>query len=123
MIAGNVLHVPSIDHNLIVPFILRGASLICNDTPKIQCRNPTNDDHCIINTETGMQIKLELDGIFSIFKTRMPTANDLYDCTPVVITPEGSTWNPYRDMYQLNEEAHTDTDGDIIEKEYTKNIW
>jgi hypothetical protein len=57
LIARNVLHVPSMNHNLIVPFILREANLICNDTPKIQCHHPTSDDHCIIDQETGMRIK------------------------------------------------------------------
>jgi hypothetical protein len=122
LIARNVLHVPSMDHNLIVPFILREANLICNDTPKIQCHNPTHDDHCIIDQETGMRIKLELDGIFSVFNTRMPTVEDLHNCTPVVITPEGATWNPYSDTYKINEEAHTDTDGDVIERKYVKNV-
>jgi hypothetical protein len=120
LIARNVLHVPSMNHNLIVPFILREANLICNDTPKMQCNNPTSEDHCIIDRETGMKITLELDGIFSMFCTRMPTADDLYNCTPVVITPEGSTWDPYSNTYKMNEEAHTDTDGVLIEREYVR---
>ena len=48
LIGRNVLSVPTLEHNLIPPFILREAGLIVNDTPKIHKEDPTIDDHAII---------------------------------------------------------------------------
>ena len=36
---NDVLFVPSMEHNLIPPFILREAGFIVNDIPRIQCQN------------------------------------------------------------------------------------
>eukprot|EP00957_Ditylum_brightwellii_P128393 9792090-Ditylum_brightwellii.AAC.1 len=35
LLVRNTLHVPSMDHNLIPPFMLREAGITVNDTPKI----------------------------------------------------------------------------------------
>ena len=35
----NALHVPSMEHNLVPPFILREAGLVVNDVPKIHTHN------------------------------------------------------------------------------------
>jgi hypothetical protein len=36
LIVRNALHVPSMQHNLIPPFIMREAGLVVNDVPKMQ---------------------------------------------------------------------------------------
>ena len=38
LIARNALHVPSMQHHLVPPFVLREAGLIVNKTPKCQRR-------------------------------------------------------------------------------------
>ena len=48
LIARNILSVPSIDHYLIQPFILREAGLTVNDTAMIHLNKPYIDDHVII---------------------------------------------------------------------------
>ena len=70
LVARNALYVPSMDHNLIPPFIMREANLIVNDVPKQHCDQPTNDSHTIQDLTTGLQIQLKLEGIFSGFCTR-----------------------------------------------------
>ena len=43
----NALYVPSIQNNLITPFMIRKAGVIVNDTPKIQMDDPSTNDHSI----------------------------------------------------------------------------
>jgi hypothetical protein len=86
LIVRNFLYVESMNTNLIPPFILREGGLIVNDKPKIHCEHPTEDDHTIQDTKTGLFIKLNLDGVFSYFHSRKPTHDDLLNADPVVIT-------------------------------------
>ena len=94
LVAWNVLYVKSMEINLILQFILRDKGLKVRDVPKIQCDEPTVDDHTIQDTETGLFIPLSLDETFPTFNTREPTQDDLLNGTVVVITPEGLSWNP-----------------------------
>ena len=49
----NALHVPSMQNNLIPPFILREAGITVNDVPKIHRDDPTEDDHAIFSRKLG----------------------------------------------------------------------
>ena len=69
----NALCVPSMEHNLIPPFILREAGLVLHDTPKIHFNIPIAEDHSLFDEETGLRIPLTLDGTFSVFKLRFLT--------------------------------------------------
>ena len=75
----NALHVPSMGHNLIPPFVMREAGLTVNDVPRIHTRTEelNNETHCIVSPGDGdnarMKIPLKLDGIFSYFETRSLT--------------------------------------------------
>lgn len=56
------------EHNVIPLFIVRHATgIILNDIPKIYCSNLRKEDHCISHNETGLSIKLTLDGMFYIY--------------------------------------------------------
>ena len=48
LIARNILSVPSMDHNLLMPSILSEAVLTLNDTAVIHLKEPYIDDHAII---------------------------------------------------------------------------
>jgi len=121
LIVRNVLYVESMDRNLIPPFILREAGLIVNDKPKIHCNNPTEDDHTIQDKKTGLFIKLNLDGVFSYFDSRKPTHDDLLNADTVVITPEGTSWDPHSEHYSLNEDTFTDYEGNMMTSSYIQN--
>ena len=56
LVLQNALHVLSMDHNLIPPFMLRKMGVTVNDVPKIHKEDPTVDDHMITFTETGFRI-------------------------------------------------------------------
>ena len=69
------------------------------DIPKIQCEEPTVNDHTIQD---------------AIFNTREPTQDNILNGKVVIITPEGSSWNPYCKSYADNEDALTNAVGDLL---------
>ena len=112
LVIKNALHVPSMDYNLLPPFLLREAGLKVKDTPKIQLEDPSEEDHAITFPDTGFRIPLSLWGTFSYFPTSKPTVSDLEDPAEVhLLTP--TTWNPHSDVYAKNEESMLDWEGNM----------
>jgi hypothetical protein len=98
LVMRNALLIPTMDHNLVPPFLLRLAGLQVDETPKHQLALPTVDNHSIYDSETGMRIHLKLNGIFSYFPTRALTLDEIenWDMFPIVfLTPDGDAWNPH----------------------------
>ena len=60
LLIQNALYVPSMDYNLLPPFMMREAGLIVKDIPKIQLDDPSEEDHAITFPETGFRIPLSL---------------------------------------------------------------
>ena len=109
LICHNALHVPSMEHNLIPPFIMREAGLIVNDTPKIHVLEPSIQDHSIYFKDEKVRIPLSLSGIFSYFNTRTPSVEDMCDEDNVLhLTPNVLTWNPHSEAYSENEDNMLD---------------
>jgi hypothetical protein len=52
LLIRNAIYVPSLDHNLLPPFMMREAGVIVKDTPKIQMDDPSEEDHAITFPET-----------------------------------------------------------------------
>ena len=51
LIVRNALYVPTMEHNLIPPFILREGGMIVNDVPRIHCHDMIDrDSHCILSS-------------------------------------------------------------------------
>ena len=115
LVLRNALHVPSMDHNLIPPFMLREMGVTVNDIPKMHKEDPTVDDHAITFTEMGFRIPLSLWGIFSYFPTSKPTHDDLLNPNEVYILSP-ATWNPHSDAYSTNEESMLDWEGNMQPK-------
>lgn len=88
LVFKNALHVPSMKHNLIPPFILREAGLVVNDTPKIHLQQPTQSDHAIIDPSSDLSITLQLHNIFSFFHSRKPTADEIAYSPRILMTPD-----------------------------------
>jgi len=106
--------------NLVPPFILREAGVLMNDVPKIHVKDPTENDHAIVFPDDNLQIPLQLHSIFSFFHTRMPTTQEIDQCTKIIITPDSTDWDPHNESYALNEESMLDWNGDIMETRYRK---
>ena len=115
LVLRNALYVPSMDNNLIPPFMLREMGVTVNDIPKIHKEDPTVDDHIITFVETGFRIPLSLWGIFSYFPTSKPTHDDLLNPNEVYILSP-ATWNPHSDAYSTNEESMLDWEGNMQPK-------
>ena len=95
---------------------MREAGLTVNGTPKIHIKEPTLLDHAIICDESDLHIRLHLHGIVSCFKTRAPTNSKILDpdSTVVLLSPEGTSWDPQSDIHRLNEESYVDYYGNLV---------
>ena len=115
LVIRHALHVESMNHNLIPPFMLRAAGVEVNDRPKIQTNDPSVEDHSLYFEDAKLRIPLCLNGIFSYFPTTKPSLQIMQSCEDVlVLTP--SRWNPHDTAYALNEEGMLDWQGDLVEE-------
>ena len=116
------LHVPSMTHNLLPPFMLREAGITINEVPKIHVTSPTEEHHAIIFQETNFRIPLSLHGTFSYFPTSKPTIQELEEPdNAYVLTPK--IWNQHSDAYVINEESMLDWEGNMRhEKDHEKRV-
>ena len=115
LVIRNALHVPSVRHNLVPPFMIREEGIQVNDTPKIQVNDPTTSDHSIYFPETNFRIPLSLWGVFSYFPSSKPTAQTLQETEEVYLLAP-SRWNPHCDSYAQNEENMLDWEGNMVER-------
>ena len=113
LIVRNALYMPSMESNLIPPFIMRAGGVLVNDIPKIHCQDPTKNDHCITFNDNDLRIPLQLIGTFSYFHTRKPMSQELFDKDKVFITPDSSDWNPHCLSFEQNERAMLDYEGEL----------
>ena len=74
LIIRNALHIPSMKHNLVPPFMIREEGIQVNGTPKIQVNDPMTSDHSIYLPETDFRILLSLWSVFSYFPSLKPMA-------------------------------------------------
>ena len=102
LIWRNSLYLPNMEYNLLPPFIMREIGSTVNDTPKIHCTDITSKDHCITFSNSELKISLHINGTFSLFRTRRPTADELQSCEKIFIIPNRQHWNPYCKSYDLN---------------------
>ena len=120
LVFRNALHVKTLGHNLIPPFILREAGIIVNDTAKIHLKDPGKHDHAIVCPNDDLLIPLSLNGIFSFFHTRLPTTEEVQTCPVICMTPDGAQWDPYSEHYAANEESMIDAFGEMVEQRFRK---
>jgi hypothetical protein len=97
--------VPNMSTNLLCPNQLRQAGIRVNDEPKHLWPNPTDDMHAItiprnddpIEGDDGLQIPLDIHGVFSGFDTRKPSVDE-YESTPrsrcIELTDQDLYWDP-----------------------------
>ena len=59
LIVNNYFHIPSMQHNLIPPFIMQGSGLEVNDVPIIHIRDEvTHEIHSIMLHQVDLRIAL-----------------------------------------------------------------
>ena len=113
LIVRNALHIPTMNNNLIPPFILHEAGLKVNDVPKIHVDSPKVSHHAIEFSEqedgAGLRIPLQLWGVFSFFHTRAPTHKEAAELELLLLTPDSDHWNPHSEHFAKNEESASNT--------------
>ena len=95
LIIRNVLHVTSMHHNLILPFVMEEAGLEVDAKAKIHSKDLVVSNHSVHDPITTLRIPLKLRGIFSCFKTRSLTDEEIMNCTDypkVYLAPDGDRW-------------------------------
>jgi hypothetical protein len=121
LVLRNALHVPSMQNNLIPPFMMREAGITVYDTPKMQVSDPTEKDHSLYFPETSFRITMSLWGVFSYFPTSQPTELEMMESEEVyLLTP--SRWDPHQSAYAENEENMLDWEGNMVERKDRKQI-
>jgi hypothetical protein len=90
----NALHVPSMEDNLIPPFVMREAGIRVNDTPKLQVEDPSESDDAItFQRNRAKDTTVSVWSIF-LFTTSKPSDEVLAHSTDVyLLTP--TRWNPH----------------------------
>ena len=122
LLIKNALYVPSMENNLIPPFIMREAGIVVNDVPKIHVEDPQVEHHSLYFKKENVRIPLSLNGVFSYFPTSKPTEEDLEQCENILLLTPNGPWNPHCDAYAHNEESMVDFEGNMIEKQHRKQI-
>ena len=116
LIVSKALHIPTMDHNLIPPFIMRYGGLIVSAVPKINFKDPTIVYHYIRFKNSDLKIPMQLSGMFLFFRPRLPTVDELYSCDKLFITPDSSDWHPKCLSFEQNERAVLNFEGEIVDK-------
>jgi hypothetical protein len=116
LVINNALYVKENKDNLITPFLVREAGITLNETPKIQCEDPSVDDHSLYIKDINLRIHLHLHGIISYFTTRKPTKDEIHSLPWIHLTPDAPSWDPHTTVYERQEAQMLDFEGQIIEK-------
>ena len=114
LIFRNAPHVPTLDYNLIISFILNEAGITCYDRLKIYCTDPSIEDHCIIHKNSTLRILLKLNEIFSSFHPRTPAHLEMENEDKLFFTPNSENWNPYSKHYSENVVSMLHWQGEVI---------
>jgi hypothetical protein len=118
LIMHQVIHVPTISHNLVNPIQLKLNDVRCELCPKFLARRPTDTTHTISIPDDGDDdyvIPLQLKGVTSFFPTRKPTQEEYDSCHHPELTYHSPEWNPHAVTYGQQEEALLDTNGKLKE--------
>ena len=105
LLAHNAIHVPSMNRNLIPPFIFCESGALVHDMPKIHVNYPGVNDHSIFYPDSGIQIQLQMWVIFYFFHSRVTTHEDITSCDKILISLDSSNWDLYSYHFDENEES------------------
>ena len=119
LIVHQAIHMPDLDHHLLCTMQCRSNGVVINECPRMYCCEPTQESHDIVAiNENGESVVLSffLRGITSHL-TVMPLSIDKFEhhgCTQIELTSRDLTWSPSADIYEYQENAMMDYQGDIV---------
>ena len=110
---------PDLDHHLLCPMQYRANGVVINKCPRMYCREPTQESHAIVAMdENGASVVLPffLRGVTSHLTIIPMTCNEFehHGCTQIELTSRDLTWDPSTDIYEDQENAMMDFQGDIL---------
>ena len=100
-------------NNLLPPFVMRERGILVNEVPKIHCEVPSTHNHSIRFKDSNLHIHLQLKGIFSCFRTRKPSPDELMHNDKIFLTPDSEDWNPHCTSFSDNESSMINYRGEI----------
>ena len=117
LVIRNALSVPSMNHHLIPPFMMRLAGLEVDKCAKFLSKSPSIENHSIYFPEEDVRIPMSIHNIFSYIPTRLPSPQDIEDLADkqLELTPQLPRWDPQTDYYQQHEADMVNYRGQIKE--------
>lgn len=105
LLIRNALSVPSMNHHLIPPFMMRLAGVEVDECAKFLSKNPSVANHSLYFPDEDVRIPMSIHNIFSYIPTRMPSTQDVEDLMDkqLELTPQLPQWDPQSDYYQQRE--------------------
>jgi hypothetical protein len=86
--------------------------MVMNETPKLQCLNPTYLSHSIImignNVDDVLVIPLDLNGVVSCFPNFKPSQEEFETCNRYELTYETPKYDPAAKTFHDQEADMTD---------------
>jgi hypothetical protein len=117
IIVHQEINLPHLPYNLLNPMQMRLNDVVVNETPKLQCDNPTNISHTITvkvdNMNDELIIPLDLRGVVSCFTTRNPTQEEFDTCDRYELTYESPVYDLIGLSYAEQEAAMMDARGQL----------
>ena len=97
LVGRNASFLQIMNHNLIPPFIMQEAGLKVEEQAKIHVKEPAKENNSIYSSVINLRIVLQLECIFSVFRTRK--LNDEQIAEPggydiLYLTPDADSWDP-----------------------------
>ncbi len=120
LVMCNMLLIPTMNHNLLPPFLAREAGLKIDETPKCRADCPSVLNHSIFDPITGMHIHMALNGICLYFVMQKLNIDEMenWKSYPVVyLTPDSDSWDPNVSHFVEQEAAMLDHNGHIVKQE------
>lgn len=105
LLIRNALSIPSMNHHLIPPFMMRLAGVQVNKCAKFLFPSPSIEHHSIYFPEDVVRIPMHIYNIFSYIPTRAPSAQDIHDLNgkELELNPQLPKWDPQKEYNQQRE--------------------
>ena len=110
---------PDLDHHLMCPMQCRANGVVINKCPRMYCPEHNQESHAIVAMyENGASVVLSffLRGV-TLHLTFMPLTRNEFEhhgCTRIKFTSRDITWDLSTDIYEYQENAMMDFQGDIV---------
>ena len=109
LVVHQVIHLPSLPHNLLLPMQLCLNDVKVNDILKFLTEQLTAYNHAIVttgcDTDDELLIPLSLDGVVSVFWMRKPTIQEYESCPHYELTSDAPKYDPSDGSYAEQEKA------------------